>query len=138
MNQTFAPGDFPLLDELLNANHMLSCPLKKPDLPSSEWKTLKCLNTDEIVNRGGVHWLLGVPLSVKGVVYGALLAKETNIQPAFHAKRLELIKGVAQQTTLAIQNERLKQEMVGRERMENEFQLARQINLRPHYPTIRK
>jgi phosphoserine phosphatase RsbU/P len=70
---------------------------------------------------------LGVPLSIKGVVFGALIAKETNILPAFHPKRLELIRGVAQQTTLAIQNERLKQEMVGRERMEREFQLARQI-----------
>jgi sigma-B regulation protein RsbU (phosphoserine phosphatase) len=34
---------------------------------------------------------------------------------------------IAQQTTLAIQNDHLKQEMVGRERVEREFQLARQI-----------
>jgi serine phosphatase RsbU (regulator of sigma subunit) len=56
-----------------------------------------------------------------------MLTRETNVQAAYHQKRVELIKGVAQQTALAIQNERLKEEMVGRERVEREFQLARQI-----------
>jgi serine phosphatase RsbU (regulator of sigma subunit) len=44
-----------------------------------------------------------------------------------HEKRLEIINGVAQQIALAIQNEKLNLEMVGRERMEREFQLAREI-----------
>ncbi len=127
LKQSFAPGDFPLLDELMTGEGILSCPLESPDLSISEWNTLKCHNIDNLPHFGNQHWLLGVPLSVKGVVYGALVAKETNVLPVFLPKRLELIKGVAQQTTLAIQNERLKQEMVGRERMEREFQLARQI-----------
>jgi serine phosphatase RsbU (regulator of sigma subunit) len=56
-----------------------------------------------------------------------MLTRETNVQESYHQKRIELIKGVAQQTALAIQNERLKEEMVDRERVEREFQLARQI-----------
>jgi serine phosphatase RsbU (regulator of sigma subunit) len=127
LNQSFEPGDFPLLDELLTGEGMLSCPLENPNVIATEWKSLKCLKTEETMHSTDQHWLLGVPLEIKGEVYGALIAKETNVLPAIHSRRLELIKGVAQQTTLAIQNERLKQEMVGRERMEREFQLARQI-----------
>ena len=56
-----------------------------------------------------------------------LVAQEANVQPAFHNRRVELIKGVAQQIALAIQNERFTEEMVSRERMDREFQLARDI-----------
>ncbi|MHB8089363.1 MAG: GAF domain-containing SpoIIE family protein phosphatase, partial [Anaerolineaceae bacterium] len=127
LSQSFQPGDITLLDDLMNASGMLSCPLENPDISPSEWQSLHWLQNDESDFSSNRNWLLGVPLSIKGVVFGGLIAKETNILPAFHPKRLELIRGVAQQTTLAIQNERLKQEMVGRERMEREFQLARQI-----------
>ncbi len=127
LQQTYETGEFPLLDQLLQSEGILSCALESPDLPFTEWKTLRCQNSDETLASPNQHWLLGVPLAIKGVVYGVLLAKETNVLPEFHAKRIELIKGVAQQTALAIQNERLKQEMVGRERVEREFQLAREI-----------
>jgi len=127
INKAYAPGDIALLDDLKYANGMLTCPLESPEVTPSEWKSLKWLHDEVTDFSSHRNWLLGVPLSIKGVVFGALIAKETNILPAFHPKRLELIRGVAQQTTLAIQNERLKQEMVGRERMEREFQLARQI-----------
>jgi sigma-B regulation protein RsbU (phosphoserine phosphatase) len=42
-------------------------------------------------------------------------------------RRLEIINGIAQQAALAIQNDRLQKEMVVRERLETEVQLARQI-----------
>ena len=125
--QSFAQGEFNLLDDMIADNGLFSCPVENPEIRPSEWKSLKCNQTNSAPDSTTQHWLLGVPLAVKGVLYGALVARETNVSPAFHAKRLELIRGVAQQTTLAIQNERLKQETVGRERMEREFQLARQI-----------
>lgn len=132
LSQTYQLGELSLLDELMNATSMhtsgmLSCPLENPDISSSDWNTLQWLQTEETDFSSNRNWLLGVPLSIKGVFFGALIAKETDILPRFHPKRIELIRGVAQQTALAIQNERLKQEMVGRERMEREFQLARQI-----------
>ena len=40
---------------------------------------------------------------------------------------MEIISGIAQQAALAIQNDRLQKEMVVRERLETEVQLARQI-----------
>jgi serine phosphatase RsbU (regulator of sigma subunit) len=45
----------------------------------------------------------------------------------FRARRLEIITGIAQQAALAIQNDLLQNEMVVRERLETEIQLARQI-----------
>jgi sigma-B regulation protein RsbU (phosphoserine phosphatase) len=56
-----------------------------------------------------------------------LLAKETAASSIFHERRLEIVTGIAQQAALAIQNERLTLEMVVRERLEREVQLARQI-----------
>jgi serine phosphatase RsbU (regulator of sigma subunit) len=45
----------------------------------------------------------------------------------FRSRRLEIITGIAQQAALAIQNDLLQKEMVVRERLETEVQLARQI-----------
>jgi len=45
----------------------------------------------------------------------------------FRARRLEIITGIAQQAALAIQNDLLQKEMVVRERLQTEVQLARQI-----------
>jgi serine phosphatase RsbU (regulator of sigma subunit) len=106
---------------------MIGCILDKPDLPVTSWKTLKCVQNADIHAMENSNWLFGFPLSIKGEKYGVMLTRTTNIQAAYYQKRIELIKGVARQTALAIQNERLKEEMVGRERVEREFQLARQI-----------
>ena len=127
IGHTFSMGEFPLLDKIIESEHMIGCRLEKPDLPIRTWKTLECREDISPLLVDDSSWLLGFPLSIKGEKYGVMLTRETNIQAAYHQKRVELIKGVAQQTALAIQNERLKEEMVGRERVEREFQLARQI-----------
>lgn len=72
-------------------------------------------------------WALGYPLMLQGQVMGALLVRETHASSTFWERRLEIIHGIAQQTSLAIQNDILKQEMVETERIEREMQLARQI-----------
>ena len=45
----------------------------------------------------------------------------------FRSRRLEIINGIAQQAALAIQSDRLQGEMVVRERLETEVELAREI-----------
>ena len=127
LRHTYSQGEFSLLDRLIDCDHMLGCRLEKPDLPVRSWRSLECLDEISPLMSNNSSWLLGFPLSVKGEKYGVMLTREANVQAAYHQKRVELIKGVAQQTALAIQNERLKEEMVGRERVEREFQLARQI-----------
>ncbi len=72
-------------------------------------------------------WLLGFPLTVQGQVLGVLVTRVPNATPTFWERRMEIITGIAQQTSMAIQNDLLKHEMVQNERMEREIQLARQI-----------
>ncbi len=126
-NQSFATGEFPMLDTLIETDNMIGCNLERSDFPADSWRTLKCNQNVDIRSLENGNWLFGFPLSIKGERYGVMLTRATNIQPAYYQKRIELIKGVAQQTALAIQNDRLKEEMVGRERVEREFQLAREI-----------
>jgi serine phosphatase RsbU (regulator of sigma subunit) len=70
--------------------------------------------------------LMGFPLSVKDDVYGVLLALDENYATN-REKRFELLWGIAQQASLAIQNDLLNKEMLDRQRLEREFQLAREI-----------
>ena len=69
-----------------------------------------------------------------GTLYGSIkrmleadLIEEAEKGRRFRARRIEIIHGIAQQAALAIQNDLLQQEMVVRERLETEVQLARQI-----------
>jgi sigma-B regulation protein RsbU (phosphoserine phosphatase) len=76
--------------------------------------------------------LYAFPLSVKGTLLGVLLAEEApspSEVPSYHVRerRLEILTGITQQTALAIQNDRLQSEVVERERLEREMQLARTI-----------
>lgn len=130
MITNFSVGDFPILDQIISTDKMAACSLDDPEYPFENWKKLTCAVLEDpglLSHFGKKNWILGYPLSIKGEIYGAMLTKETNVPSTFHNKRIELLNGVAQQISLAIQNERLKNEMVDRERLEREMQLARQI-----------
>jgi len=127
LGRSFLPGEFPLLDWIHEQDSIAGCLLPDPETPFTTWRRLNCQMDMNASIPESSSWLLGFPLGIKGEHYGIMLTRETNIQAAYHQKRVELIKGVAQQTALAIQNERLKIEMVDRERIEREMQLARQI-----------
>jgi serine phosphatase RsbU (regulator of sigma subunit) len=71
--------------------------------------------------------LMAVPLSIKNGMFGVVLIEEAENGRRFRARRIEIIHGIAQQAALAIQNDLLQQEMVVRERLQTEVQLARQI-----------
>ena len=60
-------------------------------------------------------------------MYGVMLVEEDASAPRFRSKRVEIITSIAQQLVLSIQNEHLQLEMVVRERLEHEIELARQI-----------
>lgn len=140
--QTYALGEYPLLDMVYTNDSMAACLLDDPNLPVTRWNELECMSPDEridIMQPGDKHWVFGFPLSVKGEVFGAILVKETHSSPAMRDRRVEIINGIAQQISLAIQNDRLREEMVERERLEREMQLARQIQktfLPDHLPEV--
>jgi serine phosphatase RsbU (regulator of sigma subunit) len=71
--------------------------------------------------------LFAVPIAVKDALYGVMLIEEAEGGLRFRTRRLEIITGIAQQAALAIQNDLLQKEMVVRERLETEVQLARKI-----------
>lgn len=84
--------------------------------------------------------LIALPLMVKGEAFGVMLVEEAAGGRRFRARRLEILTGMAQQAAIAIQNDLFQRQMVARERLETEIQLARQIqqtflpkNL-PHLP----
>jgi len=120
-------GEKPLLDQVQKTEKLMACSLPEDSVDVWELNFENCQEISDFGNLAEKNWLLGIPLSIKGTFYGALIVQETNVQPAFHNKRIELIKGVAQQITLALQNEFFTKEMVNRERIEREFQLAREI-----------
>ncbi|MCK4315262.1 MAG: GAF domain-containing protein, partial [Anaerolineae bacterium] len=117
----YAPGDFPLLDAVREHDSLIAHSGGDDLIPS-----------DFIADfvrppQGEPHALLGVPLSVKGDVLGVMLIEETGTTRGSSERRLEIITGIAHQAALAMQNDRLQQEMAERERLERELQLAREI-----------
>jgi serine phosphatase RsbU (regulator of sigma subunit) len=73
------------------------------------------------------HMILAFPIMIKNELLGILLTKEDNLAPQYFLKRTELLTGVSQEIALAIQNHKLQQDNLIREKLEQEIQLARQI-----------
>jgi GAF domain-containing protein len=122
--RSFAPGEFAFLDACRNETGLCACQLE-------EQKGLQAwiaLDPNQEVNLGNPGaFLFAVPIAVKDALYGVMLIEEAPGGLRFRARRLEIITGIAQQAALAIQNDLLQKEMVVRERLETEVQLARQI-----------
>ncbi len=124
----YSPGEYPLLDNVLTQDRVYFCPLPA-NCPTADWHKHTCFEVDDqpVKILTQTDGLFGFPISVKGEVFGVLVAKDSVENLGARERRQEIITGVAQQVALAIQNDRLKDEMVGRERLEKEIQLARQI-----------
>ncbi|MEN4010966.1 MAG: GAF domain-containing protein [Chloroflexota bacterium] len=128
--ETFRPGEFPLLDAVRENDRLVACKLYQDNYSIENWQQLTNLITaDEIEHQYTPQdqWILGIPLSIKGQFYGVMVASESNVPISFHDRRLEILAGIAQQVSLALQNDHLNREMIQRERLEREIQLARQI-----------
>jgi serine phosphatase RsbU (regulator of sigma subunit) len=123
-------GEYGLLDSVAQTDQSAFCIMPDPDIDPIHWNELTCLEpgiNPDFTGQENSSYLTAFPLSVKGEMFGVLLTREANVPVAFHDRRMEIISGVSQQVALAFQNERLKEDMVGRERMERDLQLARQI-----------
>lgn len=126
--QDFSRDDFPLLDAVRNEQNMIvgllspsgSVDWLDPALAVTEQETFYALQT-------GDHLLIGFPLVIRNDFFGVMLVEEGPEVRRFRSKRVEIVKSIAQQLVLSIQNERLQLEMVERERLEHEVELARQI-----------
>jgi serine phosphatase RsbU (regulator of sigma subunit) len=122
----FSPRDFPLLDSAAAQNRMLTIPLE-PEADPKSWLEIQPEALGEVDMGAAARLLIAVPISIKNDIFGMMLVEEAEKGHRFRARRIEIINGIAQQAALAIQNDLLQQEMVVRERLETEVQLARQI-----------
>jgi serine phosphatase RsbU (regulator of sigma subunit)/putative methionine-R-sulfoxide reductase with GAF domain len=124
--RSFAPSEFPILTACRDANSMMASQIDSDGQRGfSAWLSL---DPYQAVNLGNPNpFLFAVPIAVKDDLYGVMLIEEAPGGLRFRARRLEIITGIAQQAALAIQNDLLQKEMVVRERLETEVQLARQI-----------
>jgi sigma-B regulation protein RsbU (phosphoserine phosphatase) len=124
----FLLGDFPLLEAVHEEARMVvgvltgSTPTDwlNPTRTSNEQETYYAL-------QNGEHLLIGFPLVIRNDFYGVMLVEEDAEARRFRSKRVEIVNSIAQQVVLSIQNEHLQKEMVVRERLEHEIELARQI-----------
>ena len=122
--RSFSPGEFAFLDSCRSETGLRACQLDD-QRGLQAWISL---DPNQEVNLGYPGtFLFAVPIAVKDALYGVLLIEEAEGGLRFRARRLEIITGIAQQAALAIQNDLLQKEMVVRERLETEVQLARQI-----------
>ena len=126
---TYTKGDFPMLDAVYQNNHPVVFPFTETTLPPEDWD-LALPDEGQVdptpVLNSRYPLLMGFPLSMQDEVFGVLLAQEISYRTN-RQRRYELIMGMAQQASLAIQNDRLQKEMIERQHLEREFQLARQI-----------
>jgi len=124
LNRTFAAGEFAFLDACRGATGLLACQIDDPR-GFNAWLSADPTQSANLGNPNAL--LFAVPIAVKDALYGVMLIEEAAGGLRFRSRRLEIITGIAQQAALAIQNDLLQNEMVVRERLETEVQLARQI-----------
>lgn len=142
-------GEFDLLDSALQLFAPVAFPADNPGLlapelaeiePPDLWAqiVLEDVNVVDEYLESELRLLIAFPLVAKGEVLGVLLVEEPEADTiggrdggralrSLRKKRLEIIKGITQQTALAIYNDRLQIQTVERSRMERELQLARDI-----------
>jgi serine phosphatase RsbU (regulator of sigma subunit) len=136
----FQEGAFPLLDSARRQNRLVTFVLKRRLKPKSWVKIHTGIGSPEehVFEEGRL--LMAVPVAIKNDSFGVLVIEEADNGRRFRSRRIDIINGIAQQVALAVQNDRLQEEMVVRERLETEVQLARQIQLTfiphslPEYP----
>ena len=122
----FKLGEFPLLNFAREQGRMFSLSLT-PNAEPMSWLGIRPEIEGEADVINADRLLMAVPLSIKNDLFGVMLIEEAENGRRFRSRRIEIINGIAQQAALAIQNDLLQQEMVVRERLETEVQLARQI-----------
>jgi sigma-B regulation protein RsbU (phosphoserine phosphatase) len=140
LSSTHPSGQFPLLDQSYQNQMTYFCGLGQE--PPQQWANNMVVAADPSspgIIAEGAHRLVAVPLATHTGQYGVMLAKERGTSPAFQLRRLEILNGIAQQISMAIQNDFSRRELLDRERLDREMQLARQIQqafLPSHLPEI--
>jgi serine phosphatase RsbU (regulator of sigma subunit)/putative methionine-R-sulfoxide reductase with GAF domain/anti-sigma regulatory factor (Ser/Thr protein kinase) len=121
------PADFPLLDLAIQTGDPAFS--AEAHRGVDEWFTLQPVSSADAIYtlQQDDRLLMAFPLMVKNDLFGVLLAEEAIGGRRFRSRRIEILTGIAQQIALAIQNEEFQREIIARERLELEVNVARQI-----------
>ncbi len=134
-------SNLPLLSFVANTNQAAVGYLTNEVVDPRQWQQIKpypILEPEKIKTDN--HMLIAFPITIKNEILGILLTREDNLASHYFIKRTELLTGVCQEIALAIQNHKLRLDNVIREKLEQEIQLARQIQktfLPDHLPEIK-
>jgi serine phosphatase RsbU (regulator of sigma subunit)/putative methionine-R-sulfoxide reductase with GAF domain len=133
---SFQLGEFPLLDSILKDNQPTAYPFIESIIDPEDWDLIVPAEgqIDPIsIVQMPYPVLMAFPLAMKDDVLGAFLTLDMNYA-SNRERRFELISGIAQQASLAIQNDLINRQLIERQHLEREFQLAREIQ-RTFLPT---
>ena len=153
----FVIQEFPLLDAVRKHEQLIALPAirgwdETEDIHDA-WIDMPLPTPDkvELLLKNDDPLILAFPLSVQDELLGILLVEEPepvhidvlmgeSSYRRLREKRMEIITGISQQASLAIKNAYLQREMVDRERLNRELQLAYEIQRSflprdlPNYP----
>ncbi len=128
----FGPVELPVLWEMRLAE---TSPLVRQMLDgrpyvllNSETEQSGCWPS-ELAPSGANEAILGLPLLSRQQVLGALFVDSRGTAERFTDRWLNILTGIANQAAMAIEADFLRQQAVGRERMERELEVARQIQV---------
>jgi sigma-B regulation protein RsbU (phosphoserine phosphatase) len=124
--KSYSSTEFKLLDWVKDHDANKTCRLKGAHIKPSQWPFVTC-DEEPSQDDSSANLLMGFPISYRGIIYGVMVTRELNAKMQFHEKRMEIITGVCQQIALAIQNDKFQRETLEREKLQNEVQLAREI-----------
>ncbi len=130
MGTQLIPGDFPLLDMVIDRKKVFLSPLSNRQNSAVHWAIVKHayrLKDASQQKPPESGWLVGIPLVGRGEVLGALFIIEKPVTGSLLEKRMDLLTGIARQAGLAIQNDGLQDEKLEKEKLQQEFQFARDI-----------
>lgn len=113
----FAPGEFPLLDQVRATGTLalVDDAIESDLVPAGLARTF------------GMASALALPLRSQDEVLGVMLVDHVGQAHRFTQQRIALLAGIANQAALAIENVRLYRESLENERTAQELRLARQI-----------
>jgi GAF domain-containing protein len=130
MAESYLGGSFPLFDQMRDTASIQvysHVPHGEAEAQHDELVPDEFLDCFAGGHLAGSQTLLAIPLAVKSDLLGAMLVEETDGQRGSNPRRLDIITGIADQAAVAVQNDRLQREMAERARLEQELDLAREI-----------
>jgi len=121
----YPPGSFPLIDRMRERDEVVVQTVRRD--AAGEATPLIPPDLAVLFLGRGERRVLVAPASIKGELLGVVLLEEADSERRVHGRRIEIVTGIAHQVALAIQNDRLQQARLGRERLDRELQLAHEI-----------